>query len=736
MFLLTPSPILLSSSRLRTEPSQQAAREEREPHWENFPSKWGIFPFRRYVKPFFTVVHCSGMRAEPRRSDPPLRKRLQSSLETHCARGHTAGTLGAPHARVLPVAFEFAPGGWKTGAMPRSATALVVVVLFVALQLPSPRAAGPGSASAQVAASHGLSMYGDLKYAPGFTHFDYANPSAPKHGTVKLAAIGTYDTLNPFILKGVAAAGTSDTFDTLMESSADEPFSEYGLIAESVELPADRSWVTFNLRPEARFHDGSPITADDVLWTFETLKSKGHPFYRSYYSRVVKAERLGARSIRFSFGPGDNRELPLIVGQLPVLSRAYWSTRDFEKTTLEPPLGSGPYRIAAVEPGRAIVYRRVENYWAAHLPVRAGRNNFDTIRFDYYRDTTVALEAFKAGQYDFREENMAKNWATGYATPAVAAGLIKKEQIPNEVPTGMQAFVYNTRRPVFHDRRVRAALGYAFDFEWSNKYLFYGAYTRTKSYFANSELAAHGPPTPTELQILDPFRAQEPDVVFTSAYEPPTTDGSGAIRDNLIHAFRLLETAGWAVKDMHLVDARTGEPMQFEILLADPSFERVTLPFVRNLARLGIAARIRTVDTAQYQNRVDSFDFDMTVASWPESLSPGNEQIDYWTSARAGVPGSRNLAGIADPVVDRLVDLVIGAPNRQSLIDRTRALDRVLLWGHYVIPQWHIASFRVAYWDRFARPPIAPKYALGFDTWWVDPAKEAALLARKSQLSR
>jgi len=601
--------------------------------------------------------------------------------------------------------------------------------------------AGLGSSVSALAAgasqgtvSYGLSMYGDLKYGPDFTHFDYATPNAPKGGDVKLAAIGTFDSLNPFILKGVAATGIGDTFDTLMEGSSDEPFSEYGLIAESVEVPADRSWVAFTLRPEARFHDGSPITADDVIWTFDALKSKGHPFYRSYYSRVTKAEKLGPRKVRFSFSPGDNRELPLIVGQLPVLSKAYWSTHDFEKTTLEPPLGSGPYRVASVEPGRSIVYQRVKDYWGAKLAVRAGRDNFDTIRYDYYRDTTVALEAFKAGQYDFREENVAKNWATGYDTPAVAAGLIKKEEIPNEVPTGMQAYVYNTRRAVFRDRRVREALGYAFDFEWTNKYLFYGAYTRTKSYFSNSDLASRGLPSPAELQILDPFRGQEPESVFTKEYAPPKTDGSGEVRSNLIPALKLLEEAGWTIKDMRLVDKRSGEPMQFEILLADPSFERVTLPFAKNLERLGVIARVRTVDTAQYQNRLDNFDFDMMVANWPESLSPGNEQIDYWTSQRADVPGSRNLAGIKDPVVDKLVDLVIAAPGRQSLVDRTRALDRVLLWGQYVIPQWHIMAFRVAYWDKFDRPAIAPKYVLGFDTWWVDAAKEAALLKRKGKL--
>jgi microcin C transport system substrate-binding protein len=623
--------------------------------------------------------------------------------------------------------------GWNISAMRRLANVAAVVLVFTVVRNSRAWAADAGSAGGQIAVGHGLSMYGDLKYGPGFTHFDYTNPNALKGGDVKLAAIGTFDSLNPFILKGVAATGIGDTFDTLMEGSSDEPFSEYGLIAESVEVPADRSWVAFTLRPEACFHDGSPITADDVIWTFDTLKSKGHPFYRSYYSRVMKAEKLGLRKVRFSFSPGDNRELPLIVGQLPVLSKTYWSTHDFDKTTLEPPLGSGPYRVASVEPGRSIVYRRAKDYWAANLPVRAGRFNFDTIRYDYYRDTTVALEAFKAGQYDFREENMAKNWATGYDIPAVAAGLIKKKQIPNEVPTGMQAYVYNTRRAVFQDRRVREALGYAFDFDWTNKYLFYGAYTRTKSYFSNSELASRGLPSRAELEILDPFRGQGPEAVFTKEYEPPETDGSGEIRSNLIRALKLLEEAGWTIKDMRLVK-RSGEPMQFEILLADPSFERVTLPFAENLKRLGITARVRTVDTAQYQNRVDNFDFDMTVANWPESLSPGNEQIDYWTSQRADVPGSRNLAGIKDPVVDKLVDLVIAAGDRQSLVDRTRALDRVLLWGQYVIPQWHITAFRVAYWDRFARPGIAPKYALGFDTWWVDAAKEAALMKRKGEL--
>jgi microcin C transport system substrate-binding protein len=521
------------------------------------------------------------------------------------------------------------------------------------------------------------------------------------------------------------------SFDTLMVSSSDEPFSEYGLIAESIEVPADRSWVAFTLRPEARFHDGSATTVDDVIWTFETLKAKGQPFFRSYYAQVVKAEKVGDRKVKFSFGPGENRELPLIVGQLPVLSKAYWGKRDFEKTTLDMPLGNGPYRVEAVEPGRSITYRRVKDYWGAKLPVRVGQNNFDSIRYDYYRDITVAVEAFKGGEYDFRQENVAKNWATSYNTPAVTQGLIKKEGIKNEVPTGMQSFVYNTRRPVFQDARVRQALAYAFDFDWMNKTLFYGSYTRTKSYFSNSELASRGLPGPDELKILEPFRGKIPDEVFTKEYAPP--DGSNP-REAAREALRLLQDAGWVVKGQQLVNAKTGEPMGFEILISDPTWERIALPFAKSLERLGVTARVRTVDTAQYQNRTDSFDFDMTVWVWGQSLSPGNEQRDDWGSAAAATPGSRNVAGIKDPVIDKLIDLVISAPDRKSLVTRTQVLDRVLLWSNYVIPQWHINMFRVVYWDKFGRPAINPKYALGFTTWWVDAQKEAALAKRRGEV--
>ncbi len=588
-------------------------------------------------------------------------------------------------------------------------------------------------ADGKATVGHGMSMYGDLKYGPRFKHFDYASPVAPKGGDVKLAAVGTFDNLNPFILKGMSVTGIGATFDTLMVQSNDEPFSQYGLVAEIIEAPPDRSWVAYTLRPEARFHDGSPITVEDVIWTLETLRTKGHPFYRAYYAKVAKAEKIGDRKVKFSFSPGENRELPLIVGQMPVLSRAYWSKHDFEKTTLEPPLGSGPYKVESVSPGRSIIYRRVKGYWAAELPVNVGRNNFDSIRYDYYRDTTVALEAFKAGEYDFRQENVAKNWATAYDVPAVSRGLIKKEAIRNEVPTGMQAFVYNTRRPVFQDARVRQALAHAFDFEWTNKNLFYGAYTRTNSYFSNSELASSGLPGSEELKILEPFRGKIPDEVFTKEYRPPVTDGTGNIRENLQTALALLKDAGWVVRGQKLVNAKSGEPMSFEILLGEPVWERITLPFVKNLERLGISARVRTVDSAQYQKREEDFDFDMTVAVWGESLSPGNEQRDHWTSEAARVRGSRNLAGISSPVVDKLVDLVVSAPDRPSLVARIRALDRVLLWGHYVIPHWHIQAFRVAYWNRFDRPKISPKYALGFESWWVDAAKEAALVRRRSE---
>jgi microcin C transport system substrate-binding protein len=585
--------------------------------------------------------------------------------------------------------------------------------------------------AAGVTKSHGLSLFGDLKYGADFSHFDYVNPDAPKGGTVRYSAIGTFDNLNPFILKGNAAIGSGAPFDTLMAQAGDEPASSYGLVAESVEVPADRTWVQYNLRKEARFQDGSPITPEDVIWTFETLKEKGHPRYRLYYADVVKAEKVGERGVKFTFRSGNNRELPQIVGEMPVLSKAYWSSRDFAKTTLEPPLGSGPYKIESFDVGRTITYRRVTDYWGKDLPVNRGRNNFDVIRYDYYRDATVALEAFKAGDYDIRIENVAKNWATGYDSPALADHLFKKEEIPNKVPTGMQGFGFNTRRALFADPRVRQALGYLFDFEWTNKNLFYGAYTRTESYFSNSELASSGLPSADELKILDKYKGQIPDEVFTKPYEAPKTDGSGNLRENMRQALRLLKEAGWSVTGEKLV--KDGKPFAFEFLLDQPEFERIVLPFVQNLKRIGIDAAIRKIDPAQYENRMKSFDYDMTVVLFPQSLSPGNEQRDFWGSAAAGEEGSQNYLGIKSPAVDELVDLIIDTPDRPNLLTRVHALDRVLLHGYYVIPNWHISYFRVASWDKFARPKVSPPYTLALDTWWLDPEREQTVEAKKAQ---
>ncbi|MCP4699470.1 MAG: ABC transporter substrate-binding protein [Gammaproteobacteria bacterium] len=590
-------------------------------------------------------------------------------------------------------------------------------------------AAAAEADKADAIVSHALAMHGKVKYPDGFTHFDYTNPNAPKGGEVRLAGIGTFDNLNPFILKGVAPSGTGRMFDTLTVKSHDEAFSQYGLIAETMEMPKDRSWIIYTLRKEAKFHDGSPITPEDVVFSMNILKEKGHPLYRTYYQNVEKVEKTGERRVKFSFTKGtENRELPLIVGQLQILSKAYWDGRKFDKTTQEPPLGSGPYRIEAFEAGRYITYRRVEDYWGARLPVNAGQNNIDLIRYDYYRDRTVALQALKAGEYDFRQENVAKNWATAYDIPPVRNGWLVKKEISHEIPTGMQCLVYNTRRPVFQNSRVREALAYAFDFEWTNKNLFNSAYTRTVSFFSNSELASSGLPDPLELAVLEKFRGRIPSAVFDKEYKPPVTDGSGNIRKNLRKAVHLLAQAGWKInKKRQLANTRTGQAMTFEILLISPAFERVILPFKKNLQRLGIEAKVRTVDPTQYQNRMREFKFDMLVHVFSQSLSPGNEQRDFWNSKLVDISGSRNLAGIRDPVVDELIELVISAPDRKSLITRTRALDRVLLFGHYVIPQWHSRIFRLAYWNKFARPEISPKYDLGFDTWWIDPEKAAAL---------
>ena len=565
---------------------------------------------------------------------------------------------------------------------------------------------------------YGLSLHGELKYTPDFTHFDYVNPQAPKGGTLRRAAIGTFDTFNDFILKGVSAAGIGLIYDTLMAKAEDEPFSQYGLIAEKVKVADDKASVIFYLNPKARFHDGHRVTAADVVFTFNLLINEGQPMYKRYYSEVTGVKALDESRVEFTFKDGSNAELPLIVGQLVVLPQHFWQDKKFNNADLTVPLGSGPYRVKSFVPGKTVSYERVPDYWAADLPVNRGLNNFDTLIFDYYRDATVSLEAFKSGEYDFRLEYISKSWATLYKGPQFRDGRIIKKEITHHIPQGMQGFVFNTRRELFKDRKVREALIYAFDFEWSNKNLFYGQYKRTESYFSNSELAAKGPPTPAEIEILKPFADQLPAEVFKDSYHLPATNGRGNNRQNLRRAAALLKSSGWTIKQKKLVD-KDGRPFHIEILLTAPAFERVVLPYKKNLSRLGIITDVRVVDTAQYLNRVRKFDFDMVVWNFGQSLSPGNEQRYYWHSEVADIPGSRNLAGIKDPVVDALVERVIHAKDREILVNCTRALDRVLQWGFYVMPHWHISTFRIAYWNKFAQPKILPKYGLGLMTWWA-----------------
>ena len=604
---------------------------------------------------------------------------------------------------------------------------LSALLVLTCLSLP----AGAADAPKPV---HGLAMHGDLKYGPDFKHFDYVNPNAPKGGTVRLGATGSFDSFNPFIIKGTAAGASGFVYDTLMDDAADEPFSQYGRLAETVTMPDDRSWVEFHLRKEARWHDGMPVTVEDVIFSFNILVKEGAPFYRFYYGNVAEVTQTGERSVKFSFKPGENRELPLILGQLTILPKHYWKDREFNKTTLEPPLGSGPYKITEFEAGRFVKLTRVKDYWGKDIPVMKGFNNFDEVIFDYYRDANVSLEAFLAGRYDYKSENSSKAWATSYETPAVKKGVLVKEQIHHDRPAGMQGFAFNTRREMFSDPQVRHALAHAFNFEWSNKALFYGQYERTRSYFQNSEMAATGLPGPDELKLLEPLRADLPPEVFTREYSPPKGDEGGNIRGNLRTASKLLSDAGWVIKDGKRVNAKTGKPFTFEMLLVSPLFERVVLPFAKNLEKLGIAMTVRTIDTAQYRRRLDTFDFDMVVGGFGQSMSPGNEQREFWSTAAAGQEGSRNIIGIRSKAVDAIVEKLIAAPTRKDLVTACRALDRVLQWGHYMIPNWHAPYDRIAYWDKFERPKVTPTRGNQFFAWWVDPQKAASLADRKKGL--
>ncbi|MFT5781657.1 MAG: microcin C transport system substrate-binding protein [Pseudomonas sp.] len=580
---------------------------------------------------------------------------------------------------------------------------------------------------ANAAGQHAITLYGEPpKYPSDFKSFDFVNPQAPKGGTFRQSGLGGFDSLNPFISKGVAADNIGLIYDTLTRHGLDEPFTEYGLLAGKIEVGPDNNWVRFYLRPEARFNDGQPVTADDVVFSFETLMKDGEPQYKAYYADVAKVTAEDKQRVRFDFKHNKNRELALILGQLAVLPKHWWATRDFSKGNLDIPLGSGPYRVEKVEPGRSIRYQRVDDWWGKNLAVNRGFYNFDNLQIDYYRDGSVALEALKAGQFDFWLETSAKNWASAYDTPAVNEGRLIKEQIINYNPTGMQGFVFNIRRPLFKDRRVREALGLLLDFEWTNKQLFYGSYTRTNSYFENSELAATGLPSDDELKLLEPLRDKLDPRVFSEPFSAPHTDASGIIREQQRRAYQLLQEAGWKIVDDHMVDT-TGTPVKFEFLLAQIDFERVLLPFKRNLADLGIKLDIRRVDVSQYITRLRSRDYDMIVGGFGQSSSPGNEQREYWHSSSADKPGSRNYIGLKDVAIDSLVESLINAGSRQSLITHSKALDRALLWGYYVIPNWYINTWRTAYWDKLAHPKVTPRYDLGLMTWWVKPLADPAI---------
>jgi microcin C transport system substrate-binding protein len=573
--------------------------------------------------------------------------------------------------------------------------------------------------------TYAMSLLGKPALPADFPYFPYVDPKAPKIGDVALSSVGTFDSFNQFIVQGTPAADLTRIYDTLLVSSSNEAGTSYGHLAQTIEVPADNSWVAFELRPEAHFHDGKPVTAEDVVWTFNALRDKGRPFYKQYYADVKDVTAEGPLRVVFHFATNGNRELPMILGEMVVVPKHWWESRDFSKPLTEPPLGSGPYQIGQFEFGRTVTYKRVANWWADKMPTGIGRFNFDTMRTEYFRDATVALEAFKAGSIDFRQENISKQWATAYDFPAVQQGLVKKDEIRHHLPTGMQGFAMNTRRPLFQDVRVRKALAWAFDFEWANKNLFYSAYTRTDSYFSNSDLASSGLPEGAELALLEPYRDKLPPELFKEPFRLPVTDGSGNNRKELKEALAMLVSAGWAVKDLKLVDPK-GNQFSFEIVLDEPAFERVALPYVQSLARLGMDVRVRTVDPSQYQQLMDNYDYDMTVAVFGESDSPGNEQVGYWTCASGKQIGGDNEMGVCDPVVDALVAQLISAPDRDRLIAVTRALDRVLLWGWYMVPHWHSQVFRVAYWNRFARPAMPIRAGLDFNTWWVD-AKLAAV---------
>ncbi|SDS97788.1 microcin C transport system substrate-binding protein [Pseudomonas asplenii] len=601
---------------------------------------------------------------------------------------------------------------------------------FISLALSFP-------ANATISESHGYAQFGTLKYPANFTHFDWVTADAPKGGTLRVMAFGTFDTLNPYTFKGTSPVstpnflqyGVNELNETLMVGtgqyapSGDEPTSSYGLIAQSLEYSEDRSWVVFNLRPEARFHDGTPITAYDVAFSYRLLLKEGHPQYRTNLQEVSRVDVLGPQRIRFVFKRSGNPLLILRLGELPVLSQHYWQGRDFKATTFEPPLGSGPYRITQVQPGRQLVFERVKNWWGENLPVNRGKYNFDRVEVEFYRDSDVAFEAFKAGEFDIYIEHQAKNWGNGYNFPAVLRGDVIKAQIAHQIPTQTQGLFMNTRRSTFAQDKVREALGLMFDFEWTNRTLFNDAYRRTLSYYPNSEFSASGLPVGQEWLLLSPYRDQLPAALFTQPYSLPRTEGRGIPRETLRRALGLLAEAGWKLDGQRLLNS-AGQPLRFEILLVNPNLERILQPYVENLASIGVDAHLRTVDRAQYKQRLDQFDFDMILMTLDQTLSPGLEQWQYFHSSQATVKGSKNYAGVANPIVDRLLEALLNAQSRDEQLAAGRALDRVLLWQHYMIPNWYLNYHRLAYRNRFAFV-TTPPYTLGLSAWWMKASEKA-----------
>lgn len=568
--------------------------------------------------------------------------------------------------------------------------------------------------------AHGIAMHGQLKYAADFTHFDYADPQAPQGGQIVLAATGTFDSLNPWNGRGLAAAGARPLmYETLMKRAQDEAFTLYGLIAEKAEMAPDRSWIEFTLNGQAHFSDGTPITVADVIFSWEIVVEKGRPNSRTTFGKIQSVEETAPGTVRFIFADGSDQELPLLVaGFLPIFSKAYWESHDFSETILEPPVTSGPYLVDALDPGRSITYQRDPNYWGADLPVNRGHHNIERIRYDYYRDGDVALEAFKAGDYDFRYEFDAGRWATQYNFPAVDAGEVELKTVSHGLPSGLRGFAFNLRRPVFQDRRVREAFILAFDFEHVNRVLLHSAFQRTASMFDNSAIAPTSEPGNFELELLAPLWGQVPDEVFGPAWAPPATDGDDGHRNNLLAAQVLLAEAGWTVVDGKLVGAN-GVPFTLEIMLRDNSNEGLALSYAENLERLGIEVLVALAESTQYQARLETFDFDMVIRRWSVSLSPGNEQQNYWSTATSMAPGSRNIAGVADPAIDTLIDALVGARFRSELIFAARALDRVLMWNFYVVPLYHQAGFNMARWQRVKLPETISTNGPVMETFWV-----------------